>query len=82
MHRRTFLQASLVAAASSRSWAQGANDRIRVAIIGTGIRGNEILTSWLTHQDTAVVALCDVASDRLEKNQSGRRVDAPEDGHQ
>jgi predicted dehydrogenase len=67
MDRRTFLQASLVAAASSRSWAQGANDRIRVAIIGTGIRGNEILTSWITHEDSAVVALCDVASDRLEK---------------
>jgi predicted dehydrogenase len=67
MDRRTFLQASLAAAASARSWGQGANDRIRVGIIGTGIRGNELLGSWLTHQDTEVAALCDVASDRLEK---------------
>jgi len=67
MDRRTFLQTSLAAAASSRSWAAGANDRIRVAIIGTGTRGNELLTSWLSHEDSAVVALCDVASDRLEK---------------
>jgi predicted dehydrogenase len=70
MNRRVFLQgAAAVAAASAAkpSWALGANDRIRVAIIGTGIRGNEILTSWLTHADTAVVALCDVAKDRLEK---------------
>jgi predicted dehydrogenase len=67
MNRRTFLQTSLMAAASSPSWVRGANDRIRVALVGTGIRGNEILTSWLTHADSAVVALCDVARDRLEK---------------
>src|SRR6187402_732668 len=70
MNRRVFLQgAAAVAAASASkpSWALGANDRIRVAIIGNGVRGNEILTSWLTHADTAVVALCDVAKDRLEQ---------------
>lgn len=67
MKRRVFLQASLVAAAASRSWAQGASDRIRVALVGTGTRGNEVLTSWLTQEDSEVVALCDVDSERLAK---------------
>lgn len=70
MNRRVFLQgaaAAAAAAAAKPSWALGANDRIRVAIVGTGIRGNEIMTSWLTHKDTEIVALCDVAKDRLEK---------------
>jgi predicted dehydrogenase len=84
MNRRTFLQAAVVAAASSRRWVWGANDRIRVAFIGTGVRGNEILTSWLTHSDTAVVALCDVARDRLEKTAAtlataGQKAEAYED---
>jgi predicted dehydrogenase len=76
MDRREFLQATVTALAATPSWAlsgaparhavQGANDRIRVAIIGTGSRGNQVMQSWLKHADSTFVALCDVAKDRLD----------------
>src|SRR5687768_10563613 len=94
MDRRQFLEAALVAVASSRSWAvsgapaqggvQGANNRIRVAIIGTGSRGNQVMQSWLSHKDSVFTAICDVAKDRLDNTASklasaGQKVDTYED---
>jgi predicted dehydrogenase len=94
MDRRQFLEAALVAVASSRSWAvsgapapggiQGANNRIRVAIIGTGSRGNQVMQSWLSHKDSVFTAICDVAKDRLDNTASklasaGHKVDTYED---
>ena len=96
MDRREFLQATVTALATTPSWAvsgaparnavQGANDRIRVALIGTGSRGNQVMQSWLKHGDSTFVALCDVAKDRLDNTASklasanpGQKVDAYED---
>lgn len=94
MDRREFLGTALTAIAASRPWAvsgaparngvQGANDRIRVAIIGTGSRGNQVMQSWLKHDDSAFVAICDVAKDRLDNTASklasaGQKVDTYED---
>jgi predicted dehydrogenase len=96
MDRREFLGTALTAIAASRSWAvsgspaqnavQGANNRIRVAIIGTGSRGNQVMQSWLKHTDSVFVALCDVAKDRLDNTASklasaspGQKVDTYED---
>ena len=94
MHRREFLEAALAAVAARRSWAvsgapsqnsvQGANNRIRVAIIGTGSRGNGVMQSWLKQNDSTFVAICDVARDRLDNTASklasaGHQVDTYED---
>jgi predicted dehydrogenase len=63
---------------------QGANKRIRVAIIGTGSRGNQVMQSWLKHDDSVFAAICDVAKDRLDNTASklasaGQKVDTYED---
>jgi len=94
MDRRTFLETTLTALAASRSWAvggaparngvQGANNRIRVAIIGTGSRGNQVMASWLKHDDSQFVAICDVNKVALDNTSAklasaGQKVDMYED---
>ena len=64
--RRHFLKTSLVTTAalglSPRSWAQvpGANDDIRVAVIGFNGRGRDHLNSASKLKGTRLTALCDV----------------------
>jgi predicted dehydrogenase len=89
VNRREFLQATVAAAVATRSSslgaAQGANDRIRVGIIGCGNRGNQVATDWMKHKDTIFTAACDVARDRLEKTAAilgqtqGNKLDQYED---
>ncbi len=89
VNRREFLQATVAAAVAARSSslgaAQGANDRIRVGIIGCGNRGNQVATDWMKHKDTIFTAACDVARDRLEKTAAslgqtqGNKLDEYED---
>lgn len=71
VNRREFLHSAVAAAvaarASSIGAAQGANDRIRVGIIGCGNRGNQVATDWMKHSDSVFVAACDVDNERLEK---------------
>ncbi|MBK5296033.1 MAG: Gfo/Idh/MocA family oxidoreductase [Vicinamibacteria bacterium] len=74
--RRNFLQMAMgasltahaqpVAAASSRR-IRGANDRIRVGLIGCGGRGNQVARDWMKHQDSVFVAACDVYKERLDE---------------
>lgn len=69
-NRRQFIQSSMVASAalglSPRSWAQvsGANDAIRVAVVGFGGRGKDHIGGMkgLASQGVRIVALCDVDS--------------------
>ena len=63
--RRKFLQASATAAVFSRS-VLGANDRVQMAIIGTGNRGGQVFQGFSQHKDQVFVAACDVARDRLD----------------
>jgi hypothetical protein len=63
-NRRRFLQAS-AAAVTARS-VLGANDRVQMAIIGTGTRGNQVFTGFSAHTDQVFLAACDVAADRLD----------------
>ena len=94
MDRREFLELAFAGMTTPRSWAvggsatqnavQGANNRIRVAIIGTGSRGNSVMQSWLKHADSVFVAICDVARDRLDNTaaklaSAGHKADAYED---
>src|SRR5438445_13659478 len=44
----------------------GANDRIRIGIIGPGARGTEILQTALTCENVECVAAADVYTRRLE----------------
>jgi predicted dehydrogenase len=64
-NRRGFLKASVAAAAVSRS-ILGANDRIQMAIIGTGERGGQVHGAFTQHKDQVFVAACDVARDTLD----------------
>ena len=57
--RRSFLKASAAAAVVSRS-VLGANDRIQMAIIGTGERGEQVHRAFTWHKDQVFVAACDV----------------------
>lgn len=60
-HRREFLRAAGAAAiATAAHPILGANDRIRVGIIGLGGRGNNHMTSYAAIQTSEVAGLCDV----------------------
>jgi predicted dehydrogenase len=64
-NRRTFLKTTAAAAVVSRS-VLGANDRIQMAIIGTGERGEQVHRAFTQHKDQVFVAACDVAKDTLD----------------
>ncbi len=67
--RRTFVQASaLTALAATRVW--GANDRINVAVIGVGSRGQAHIKGYANQPDAHIYALCDVDQANLERSQA------------
>src|SRR5437762_13414314 len=63
MNRRHFLVAASTAA--SQSWA-GANDRVRLAIIGVGSRGSAHIREILPVANVEIAALVDVDGRRTE----------------
>ena len=71
MHRRTFLKSSAAGALvmATASWPVGARtrDRIRVAMIGTGLRGQSQLGPLLSRDDVELVAICDTQQVMLDK---------------
>ena len=73
LSRRSFLKSSLAGAAactlSPRSWSQvsGANDRVRVAVVGINGRGESHISEFGKMPDARVVALCDVDLHVLER---------------
>jgi predicted dehydrogenase len=88
--RRTFLQASAAMAIAARARpVLGANDRVRMAVIGCGTRGTMVTGYFGRHADCEFVAACDVAgakrdalATKLREGGSGggaRTVDAVED---
>lgn len=79
LDRRTFLKASastaagLTIAATLPKDVLGANDRLRVALIGCGGRGNYLLDELLKNAEAAnveVAALCDVWTVNLERTRA------------
>ncbi len=76
--RRTFLKAAAMSAAgaglpaSAMSYRRilGANDRIRLGIIGMGRRGMRLLDQSMKEPDTEIAALSDVYAPNLERAQS------------
>lgn len=96
MNRRTFIEvtagAALAAGAKPMAAARarqtgpvGANDRVRMAIIGAGNRGNEVVTSFAQARHSNVfVAAAEVFKERLDATVQriavgGNKVDAYED---
>jgi predicted dehydrogenase len=94
--RRDFLGATagmaVLSATSAGAWArvQGANNRVRMALIGCGSRGSQVADFFLRHEDAQYVAACDVFKERLDARvaafaksanpaQAGSKVDAIED---
>lgn len=66
--RRTFLTAASAAAIGARlaaSSVQGANDRIRIGIIGTGGRARGLMNQLRNLQGVEINAVCDVYEPRL-----------------
>src|SRR5580704_4543331 len=70
--RRSFLRQSVLGAGalawSARSWSQvpGANEDIRVAVVGFNGRGSDHIKEWTTIKGVRLTALCDVDTKVLD----------------
>jgi predicted dehydrogenase len=84
MNRRAFLNQAAGAAAVVATQGRrvlGANDRIQMAIVGCGARGNEVLNSYAKLDNNVFVAACDVFKERLDAttqrlSANGNKVEA------
>ena len=68
--RRTFsagaAAAGLAAATRVAPAALGANEQVRIAVVGVGNRGDQLLEAFKPHKDMKIVALCDVYKPYLD----------------
>ncbi len=67
--RREFIKTMAMASAAVASASHkilGANDRVRMAVIGTGSRGSMDTRFFMSHADCEFVAACDVRKTRLD----------------
>lgn len=96
MNRRTFIQMTagaavasaskpIVAARPRQTGPVGANERVRMAVIGAGNRGNEVMGSFAEVKNPNVfVAACDVFKERVDStvqrhSVNGNKLDGVED---
>jgi len=83
MNRRTFHRTSAATAAGLTALQArqvlGANNRIRLGIIGVANRGGQLITAFLPHPDAEIVALCDVSASILAK--ARERLDGKPDAY-
>ena len=89
--RRRFLSGAAAAGAAtlifnSKTRALGANDDVRVAIVGVGGRGSDHIKAFSKIKGCRIVALCDAADDHLakaiasaENAQNGQKVQGYKD---
>jgi predicted dehydrogenase len=66
--RRTFAAASAVLTASAAASAAPSN-QVRLGIIGTGNRGQQLITAFKPHADCKIVAACDLSEQYRNKAQ-------------
>jgi predicted dehydrogenase len=67
VRRRDLLRGASAATALSYSLAAGANDRIRVGVIGCGERGRHDMGKMIEAANVEVVALCDVYPAQIDR---------------
>ena len=60
-------QSTSSSTASSSSRVQGANNRVRVALIGAGRQGIGVMRNHMRLDDVDVVAVCDVYKPNLDR---------------
>ena len=68
--RREFIQTAGTAAAGAAlapSSVLGANDRVRLGVIGSGNRATHVMNLFLKEPHVEVVALCDVWDEAIAK---------------
>jgi len=65
--RRSFLRGATAVTALSYSRVIGANDKIRLGVIGIGDRGSGDMGNFLRNPDVQVVALCDLYDAHLDR---------------
>ena len=68
--RRTFFSFATAAVAASTTRLRGAEDKVNVAVVGLGGRGNAHMTEYGKIPGARIVALCDVNQTALERGQS------------
>ncbi len=78
----TLLSAASAASAASTARIQGANDRVRIGLIGSGSRGRQVAGFFLKHPDAQYTAVADVFQNNVdaavkafEGSQAGVKVD-------
>lgn len=80
MNRREFLYSGAVLAATSgmtaKSYASiaGANDRVRLGVIGTGRRAGDVTGGFVQDPRVQIVALCDIYGKQLENFKNEKRL--------
>jgi predicted dehydrogenase len=74
MNRRTFVRAGAAAffgmTALQAARVLGANERIRLGLIGTGGRGCQLLQAFCKHTDVEIPAVCDVSRSAVQEANS------------
>ncbi len=75
--RREFFGGAAAVIATSARPVLGANDRVRVGVIGNGHRGTYVMRGFMAYPDCQVAALCDVNQAKMESAQKvvGATVD-------
>ena len=70
MSRRSFTKTSMAAAfgmtALQTTRVLGANDRVRLGVIGTGNRGCQVMEFFLQQPDCEIAAICDVSQSTMD----------------
>jgi predicted dehydrogenase len=69
IERRDFIKrgiATVGAAAASSANILGANDRVRVGVIGPGRQGRGVMKTFMKNQDAQIVAICDVFQPQID----------------
>ena len=67
VNRRTFLTGASVATAISYSRVMGANEKLRLGVIGLGDRGSGDMGNFLRDPNVEVGALCDIWGDKIDR---------------
>jgi predicted dehydrogenase len=77
-NRRDFIKQTIatgITIAGANAGILGANDRIRVGVLGLGRQGRGVMGGFIKNQDVQIVALCDVYEPQLAKAVSDAKLE-------